>query len=294
MIDPAVETTLEIFASNQRRFIASLAPNRALDLILARYGPRWVDILCDAIIKAGRSSILFDIVPVQPFTQPVGVIYYRPDPGELADAPGGLRTQEVMAETRKMRAGFPIGGSFLDDFVGDVYSDKDSPHPFIPAFEEAWSELEREVLSMMLSPTKDAAPTIISRHTVAAGLDTLVASVGHPHCDALLINPKTLALYTPQLPGLKVLRWIPDTEVRPTWAALLDNRIRVYVDGVFPEDQVMAFRRKKSPHDKTLVWSPYLFAGDMFTEAAGCHFRLRFRGKITMLSDSFVAHGIFD
>ena len=302
MTPTCVEEVLAVFANNQRRYFDQVVHEaEILKAMEAQYGPDYVEKICDAIKTAGRKSILFETVGVQPFNAPVIVLYYKGRPWETSsqEAPG-LRSLEISAETRKIRASFDLSSTVLDTFIRGTFREERTNHALETCFDSAWGEIEQEVFSTIHDAGGSTHPfkLVIRHQTAGEDIQRLVCSTDDHErmgpIDAVLMSTDALEGLKQSLTGrLELVPPNQNPNGRPVKAGVLYSRINIYVDPQYPKRRVMAFRRAQDRHDRTLVWSPYLFSGSGFTDQDNSRMHLRVRHKITLLDKDITAHGEF-
>jgi hypothetical protein len=299
MTTDEIEAALEQVASNQRRYFLSEHQERLLAAIKQRYGLYYIGRITDSIKSTGRKSVLFEVASVQPFKGPIDQIHGAPPHDKIGlDGTPDVWLHEVQAETRRMRTCLNLSGTFLDLFTRDVFREDETNLELEAAFDEAWREIEQEVLAHILYCTDPVVlVTAIYKKTATSDIQKLVNS--NNDCpwqgptNALLMSSDSLVSLLDSLGDTVKLRVENPCELvtgRPVKAGVLGDGINLYVDPLFPDKKVVAFRRPKGKIDRTIVWSPYLFT--MYgPESRGCRSNIAYRGKTTVLSTDFVAHG---
>jgi hypothetical protein len=301
MVSDHAEWVLASLAENQFRYLHQLEESNALQATRLKYGQHYDSRICDAIKVAGRKSILFDTVSIQPFNAPVTLLRYKARPEESVDDEiTRLRSVEIAAETRRMKAAFDLSRTELDLFVRNVFREDETNAELENCFDSAWGEIERDVLSTLNAIIEVSKPgvivTPISTRTPGEDINRLVRAttdrLRNGPVDAVIMSPDTLKALLPGLNSyFNPAPVIKNPNNRPIEAGLLYDNIHIYTDTYFPENELLAFRRSKDKHDRTVVWSPYLFGAGGFIGVPSCLMGLVFRGKITVLDVEITAHG---
>jgi hypothetical protein len=294
MTPAETEAALETITRNQGHYFESVGHDALLSIIKAKYGPHYVDRICEAIKRAGRKSILFELVGVQPLTAPIGLIYYKKLPQEETYDDSPFICQEVCAKNRKLRAQLSLeGSSLLDSIIRKIFYSDETEQELNICFNDAWSELERDVLSTI----NCSKPASVSVSRSAQGILNLVNSAADCKqsgpVDAVLMSTETFDGLLPVLAAesLELVSSASDRSGRPVKAAILNSSISIYTDAYYANNELLAFRRAHDCFDRTVIWSPYMLGAAGVTIDKQCHLWLRHRGKTTLLATDFIVRG---
>lgn len=259
-----IEMATQALVLNQRRFLETIRegdlqhPKEMLQKLEDHFGPRFIDAICSAISSTLRDSLTYELFSIQALNLPFGMIWKWQQ--------SGMASLDVRIETRKLRSKIVFYENPVDQFVRGVYPGAPDPR-LSDALSSAWEEVVVEGLAQLwYASTADSAPKrfeLPSHRSVSHNIVT------GPKCfEQIRRDAKDIEIIG-RPAGRKVYK-----------AGILDGLHHIYVDDVFPGQDVMSYRRPTSPFDGPMVWSPYLIAGD--TAHSGGPVMLRIRHKFTL------------